>query len=152
MWVLAFVLLVLPGFGQDARLSEVASYAAGKPAAVYCAADAQSWRNVGRPSASGFAYLNGDVYLDPNVCALVKRQKGEPTFQWADALLTLVHEAQHAAGISNESEAECAALRKFAAVAIVFYGFKSRSDRLRLLVRQAWRAHDSLPLPYQDLC
>jgi hypothetical protein len=68
------------------------------------------------------------------------------------AIETLAHEAEHAKGVGDESEAECAALKVTAEVGIRFFGLRGQRRFLRDMLTVAWRQHRALPAAYTHLC
>lgn len=149
------------GFREATSLEPAASFVAGKPVAVYCAASAPAFAdavialNAPLAELGAFASVGGEsAYLAPRACgpltAVLHRRPAEP-FDVADAMLALVHEATHLRGSADESETDCAALRLLPAVASRFFGFKTWRSRHDLMA-DAWNAHNAKPRAYTTAC
>lgn len=95
----------------------VAAYVAGHPVRVEC-------DSIDDMPLGGFAlgYLDtadGSIHLGPYACAVLER--GAPSGIFGDGLLILIHEAEHAAGKLDESEANCGALARIGEIAARFF-------------------------------
>jgi hypothetical protein len=147
------------GFTANARLSAAASYVAGKPVVSYCARtqdefDAADW-GLGGDGTVGYAYVGGtQEFLSPSVCLyLTKWQAKEKVARryLAFALLTLAHEAEHLAGVADESIADCKAL--FAMPKLIARYFPLRKVyTLHDLMGDAWGLHDESGPQYLENC
>lgn len=150
-----------PGFYESRVLEPAASYVAGKPATVYCAATVGDWRTYAEREASTLA-ANGLTYvgssesaLAASVCAPLRqelRHKHVKTAVLADAMLALTHEAVHQSGVRDESETDCHALALLPTVAHRFFGFAYHRGPLRALVAAAWKAHREKPAVFRSSC
>ena len=112
----------------------VTTIIAGRPVPVTCGDTLgnSGWYQTARDA----------IVMNPIECALL----GSTTdASRAHGLHTLIHEAEHAAGLMDEHAADCATVRAFPAVI----------RRLRWPARLAaisQRIHDSLPAPYSGAC
>ncbi len=115
--------------------SIVTSLVAGRPVPVTC-------QYVG--GHQGYYDDRRDVItLDPIVCAGFTA--AAVSLARARAVYALVHESEHARGIVDEHQADCAALHDFPMVI-------RRSGLTPKLIPFAQRIHDSLPAPYSGGC
>lgn len=100
-------------------LNQISSEVAGKPITVWCETSELDWGayelRVGA-ALYGFTFLNQPVtYLSPATCntlhfALTYGYKEVGIIYLANAVTTLVHEAVHQRGITDERVTECTAL------------------------------------------
>lgn len=100
-------------------LDQISTEVAGKPLTVWCETNELDWGayelRVGAV-LYGFTYLSQPVtYLSPATCntlhfAITYGYKEVGIIYLANAVTTLVHEAVHQRGISDERVAECTAL------------------------------------------
>jgi hypothetical protein len=157
------------GFVEQSRLEPIASSLAGRPVQLFCARDllawgAFAWQSVGGDAAlvdeDGLVEPAADVmYLPSDTCgSLIDRLNGRrpPLRMMATAILALVHESEHLAGIGNESTADCTALTLVPIVAITAFHYasspKAKHHQLHNLVALAWDRHRQRPDQYQTLC
>jgi hypothetical protein len=157
----------LPERGGEVRtsrveplFSRVASETVGKPVEVRCWSEAD-WEEVARQAASlSFGSIDADRHagfvlganriasLAPEVCASLVRVAygtgGDP-LENADAVDTLVHEAFHVAGVSNEAITECRAMQHVRAAARALGVSSARADGYAELL---WESYDDLPDAY----
>lgn len=167
----------------EATLNAIASSVASKPASVQCTFDAEVWDtqvqtvsfNTRRGSSvGGYTFSGASVlYLGPQACVpLYDAVIGgviyaglNPT---AYALLTLLHEAVHLRGVTNEGETDCIALGLFKsylddigvpATISKAVNVKGRyvlrrvaNPHIRLLGIFAQAVHDKRPLDYRGNC
>jgi hypothetical protein len=157
-----------PGFFEQPQLERIASDVAGKPVQVFCARDLSVWGEFVWQPREADAVVDEDgltqpargiAYLPSDTCGfLVDRLAGKPspTQTMGTAILALIHESEHLAGISNESTAECTALTLVPIVAIEYFHYaskpKARHRQLHNLVAFAWDRHRDRPKAYQALC
>jgi hypothetical protein len=178
-----------------ARLDAVASSVAGHPVSVYCEGSRAEWVDVERhmgfdgDSLAGFTFNPGVddpfgnlnmVYIEPSACEAlhVYSAMGWGAIGAANdaglrplgtAGLTLVHEAVHQRGVSDEGQTECAAYRMMPTLWTSQFGVKpkiwtwARVGR-RMVHRfvanptytrlMAWTKadHNSLPSQYRTVC
>lgn len=114
----------------------VTGFVAGRPVPVVCAPI--------QGGHAGYYDVRRDVItLDPLVC--VKFSAPASSRAKAEGVYALVHEAEHARGITDEHDADCAALRDFPAVV-------RRAGMTAKLISWAKRIHDALPVPYSGAC
>jgi hypothetical protein len=157
-----------PGFVERPKLERIASSVAGRPVQVFCARDLSVWgefvwQTLGVETlvdedgltqpARGIAYLPSD-----SCRPLIDRLAGHPwqTRTMGAAILALIDESEHLAGISNESTTECTALTLVPIVAIKYFHYaskpKTKHRQLHNLVGFAWDRHRERPQSYQALC
>lgn len=156
---LATLALVAPaGFREAPALEPAASYAAGKPVAVYCAASAEAFAagvttmNAPPTETGSFAESVGGSasYLAPLMCGPLGAALHKPnatSYVTARAILALVHESVHLRGEAAENVTDCTALQLMPGIASRFFGFKTWRAR-HLLMELAWAAHDAKPPAY----
>jgi hypothetical protein len=127
--IVFFVAFTAPAqAGPFEQANAIASAAAGKPVQAICTWDNEEWdRQVqtvtfGQQRGSGmagYAYPGqATTWLSPSVCtALFETLNNGVLYAGlrpaAFALLTLLHEAAHLAGVVDEGEADCKALGQF---------------------------------------
>ena len=114
----------------------VTSFVAGRPVPVSC--DTIPGGHAGR-----YDIPRDVIVLSPLACVGFTARTGSRA--QAVAVYSLVHEAEHAAGILDEHQADCAAFAAFPTVV-------KRAGLSRLLVRWAQGIHDSFPAPYSGAC
>lgn len=123
----------------DPRLDAAASSAAGHPVAVWCETDPSAWlglqQQYAAPGAGAFTEIGGStVFLGPDYCSTLRFYLGDPgvaTVPEGAALLVLLHEASHAAGVVDEHAADCRALPLVAGYAESLLGVAPEVTRLR---------------------
>jgi hypothetical protein len=135
---------------KDNRLDTVASQIAGKPLAVHCESSWYEWINAGEEQAedwsvlAGFTFISEPVvYISPDLCetlhALLELgPRGVGVYHVAAAVQTLVHEAVHQRGVSNEGETDCTALSLVDDVAVRTFGYR-RTERVPYTVTTTTR-------------
>lgn len=159
----AVVALGLPaGFVEAPGLEPAASFAAGKPVTVACAASMYDWRDFTTARGSKItpegtaSSVGGDVaFLDPDVCYRLTRALRKPPIDaavFAEYLTVLVHESEHLRGLRDESETDCAALAVLPQVAHRFFHYRFHRAPLRTLMRYAWESHRRRPAGYRTVC
>jgi hypothetical protein len=141
-----------PGFREAVSLELASSRVAGKPVRVYCGP-----RELPPLDGHSGATWPGSnfVHLDNEVCASLgdlQRRLRVRDDRAAWGLLTIVHESLHARGLVDENETDCAALKQLAASAILDFGFKPRTTRLRIIVRTTWLLHRTGPYADGPAC
>jgi hypothetical protein len=123
----------MAGNDSDARLDAVATEVAGAPVAVWCETHWSSWILTGVDLfGEDWSFLRGftiigrpTVYISPADCeTLHALLDGESvgTYHAAIAIHVLAHEAMHQRGITNEGEADCAALPLVPELAVRHFG------------------------------
>jgi hypothetical protein len=129
----------------DALATEVA----GHSTQVWCEDDPYDWDQLWYPQGvpggyiQGFAPYGGNVvFVSPTICEALWAtvDPGGPggyldsgmSF-FARALLVLIHEAEHAKGIVNEAEAECAALPLVVPMAVKHFGVPQTIKQARVV-------------------
>lgn len=83
-------------------LGSIVLAVAGHPVATFCEG------SLVEPAAGSYSFQSKEINLDPWVCRSLRR--GPEATYFGAALIILAHEASHAAGIGNESRAQCNAL------------------------------------------
>lgn len=150
---------VPPGFMPNTSLSRAASYVAGKQVVSYCAGtqdefDAADWGSGGDGTV-GYAYLGGtQEFLSPSVCLYLTKwqaKKREPRRYLAFGLLTLAHESEHLAGVSDESIADCKGLAAIPKLVAKFFPLR-KVYTLHDLMGDAWGLHDESAPQYLENC
>jgi hypothetical protein len=119
---------VIPTYLRDReedRLSSVASQLAGVHARVHCESFGQTFFEVG--GELGFVRYGADgvpehqTYIKRGPCGELKHylasDKQHPTADEIVAVHVLTHESMHMKGITNEAQAECAAVQRDATTA-----------------------------------
>lgn len=123
-------------------LAPLMSDLAGKPVVVYCSSGTANGA-AGRSNVGGRSVL----FAQP-VCETLLGKSKKPW--WSLALVTVAHEAEHLKGITDESEADCNALKVAAKVGIVYY--KLTRKQLHKIMDQAWAEHRAQPPEYRTRC
>jgi len=148
------------GFSPSAQLSKPATFVAGKPAHVYCAATQAQFNQAdqqytGQVLGAGFSFIGGDqTFLSPWVCGfltgwLQKHHVSE--YHLAVAIASLTHEAELEKGISDESIADCKGLAIMPTVVKKFFPLRGIYT-MHNLMRDAWDSHDGEPAVYLTNC
>lgn len=151
------------GFRESARLSPIISRVAGVQATVYCASSPATWRDhiaevypAALPRWSSIVALTvrGEDFTrfaTWECQALEGWLRGKPVTAavLGRAILTLTHEAQHLAGITDEGAAECAGLRLVRSTALRSFRVKKQ---LAAVVAAARREHALKPASYRSVC
>lgn len=155
----------------DPRLSAAASRLAGHPVVVRCL-NSSDWYTfaTGLNEAAGItddsytrsgAYTSTDherITWSPNLCALVARFTYTSYFPYAayaktllaNAIVTLAHESEHAAGHPEEAVAECYGQQMTAPLAKLLRSTMKPANA-RLLARLAWtQGYPRLPGGYRS--
>lgn len=147
------------GFTANAALSTAASYVAGKSVVSYCAAtqdafDAADW-GTGGDGTVGYAYLGGtQEFLSPSVCLYLTKWQAKKKVArryLAFGLLTLAHESEHLAGVSDESIADCKALAAMPKLIAKFFPLR-KVYTLHDVMGDAWGLHDESAPQYLENC
>lgn len=139
------------GFYEAVRLDPAASFVAGKPASIYCAATMAAYYEAGvaatgRPSqgTAGFSTIGGSQsFLSTWVCSYLNRwlaHKPVTRYHLAVSIEVLAHEAELERGIADESLADCAALAAMPQVVRRFFPLRGIYT-LHGLMADAWAAH-----------
>ena len=83
-------------------VSSIVLAVAGHPVATFCEG------SLVEPASGSYSYTRQEINLDPWVCRSLRR--GPEATYFGAALIILAHEASHAAGIGNETRAQCNAI------------------------------------------
>jgi hypothetical protein len=148
-----------PVFKPSPRLAPAASFVAGKPVVVLCAASDADWtkylHGLGATDANGATVPgSSETRLSAIVCRYLAWRLGGKTpslFPLAAAVETLTHESIHARGEVDEGKTDCAAMHEMVAVSRRFFGVTSRKT-LRSLMAFAWQFHARQSPPYKTVC
>lgn len=140
------------GFTVAARLAPAASFVAGKPIAVYCAATEAAWEQYGGTSQEFGLAVPGssEIKLSPGVCRYLRAKIVNPN-GFGASLLVLVHESIHARGESDEGVTDCAAVHEMPRVAVKFFYVKA-GKQLRAVMANAWNYRNREGDPYRTIC
>lgn len=148
MKVLAFIIAVMAGAvllltfslpahaaSHDARLDTVATAIAGHPVVAVCADSTVEWATwetqvAGGIELDGFTQLavGPNIYLAPHICkTLLAGLQVGPTavgiYWYSLAIKTILHEAVHQRGITDEGMTDCTALTLVRQYALSSFGF-----------------------------
>ena len=127
----------------ESRLDEAASVVAGGHVTVHCQTFGQAFVDLG--PELGWVRWGADGV--PERATLIKREpcadlkawlgssKDAPTLDQVIAVHVLTHETMHMVGLKNESQAECAAIQRDAAMAVALGAAPAQG---RALARQYW--------------
>jgi hypothetical protein len=158
---LAVALAIPSGFTLSPKLSAPASFVAGKPASVYCAATMADYTAADHAATGatgvGAAYTfvgTSQSFLSTWVCSYLNRwgaKKPVTRYHLAAALLVLAHEAELESGVSDDSLADCAALAVMPQVVRRFFPLRAVYT-MHGLMSDAWAAHDREPPDYLTHC
>lgn len=146
-------------FNRSGKLEPAASFVAGKPVQVMCAATWSDWRawieENGRGEANGTALVGGDaMHLSPDTCRFLRdRQRGRTVdlFAMGGTILVLTHESIHLRGERDEGVTDCSASHEMVAVAQRFFGFKDRV-KLRALMAKVAKYRSREAPQYRTVC
>jgi hypothetical protein len=125
------------GFKAMPRLAAPVSSIAGKPVTAYCAPTQAAINQTVSPTATNILGATptiggSEIYLSPLVCAnLIAWQKGSHRivlYSFALSIETLAHEAELAAGISDETTATCKAIPKIPRLIAKFFPLRKRES------------------------
>lgn len=145
------------GFWTNGKLAPAASWVAGKQVTVYCASTVDALKStvVGEaiPDLQGTAIAGDSVInLSPLTCsyldAWMNGKKVKNLYGVAGSMLTLAHEAEHAKGMSDETDTDCAALHALPRMVAKFMPLRQR-ETLHDLMFDAWRGHSTKSAAYQ---
>jgi hypothetical protein len=149
------------GFAPSARLSAPASFVAGKPASVYCAAtmaayEAADLAAFGSPGGgAAYTYVGESrSFLSTWVCSYLNRWlAGRPVTRYhlAAALVVLTHEAELERGVADESLADCAGLAVMPKVVRQWFPLRGVYS-MHGVMGDAWLVHDREPSVYLERC
>lgn len=141
------IALLLPVAAQaanrpDNRLDVAASALAGHPVEVWCEDTWSSWILTGFQLfnqdwsfLAGFTFAGDNtIFVSPRACetlhALLNYGPNRVGSYYASsAVLTLVHEAMHQRGISNEGEADCNALNLIRSAGVSYFGYRVQEQQ-----------------------
>jgi hypothetical protein len=138
------------GNWEDDRLDAAASQIAGKPLDVHCEDSWYEWINAGEEAGedwsvlAGFTYVSEPVvYIAPDLCDTLHAlldlgPRGVGVYHAAAAVQTLVHEAVHQRGVTDEGDTDCTALTLVDDVAVRHFGYK-RTERVPYTVTTTTR-------------
>lgn len=122
---------------RDARIA-AAEYIVGQPVTIVC-------EPIDRMPAAvlAFVFIDGSyvIHLGPYACETLK-DPASPIF--GAGVLVLAHEAEHLAGLLNESAANCAAIRRVDFLARRFWhvddpNVQASADRLFAMTPDTYR-------------
>lgn len=148
------------GFTLSVALSKPASFVAGKQAKVYCADtiahfNAADLQYTGIVLGAGFSQIGGDqTFLAPWICSYLNRwlaKKPLTRQHLAQALVSMLHEAEIERGEHDESLADCEALAVMPAVVTKFFPLRGVYT-MHDLMRDAWDGHADQPPVYLTHC
>jgi hypothetical protein len=143
------------------KMTEVASWAAGRPLSVWCESEQAEWDRLlaqhGLSAPAGFiidgftTYTAPVVYLAPLHCPELV---GPTHRDFALGLNVLLHESytHYGAGIHDNAIQECGALLLQYEALRRFYGVPSFSPLMRRLTEQAFAFSQSKPASYLGGC
>lgn len=146
------------GFTLNPTLSKPAAFVAGKPVTVYCAPSAAAIDLTVSSSAQNVQgvtpVVGGNViYLSPLTCSFANAwlagKKPKNLYGVAVALQTIAHEAEHTAGISDETDADCASLKAMPAMVLKFFPLRGR-ETLHRMMADAWTAHGTKSAVFKE--
>lgn len=144
LWVALGVLMASAARGayQDQRLNAVATAVAGHPVVVSCATGVHEWAKFEDTAkytfeTDGFTYIGGAsvIYLAPRICDTLEADlhagpESAGAYWNGLAIKVLLHEASHQAGLVDESDAECNALKLVKKYAVETFGYKASVTRV----------------------
>ena len=139
------------GFRESFRLEVPASFVAGRPAQVWCAASDSAWRAAARAAGGdGYAFtkLGSNMsFYRAGTCTTLEAWgvNSRVTSLFGLDLVVLVRESLGVGGLADKEAAQCQAKKKLAEVAIRFFGFKPQSPEIRKLVRLAYVRSSGIP-------
>lgn len=171
------------GATPEQRLNEIVTQVTGKPSSAQCTFDAEAWDAQVRgatfdqrrgSSVGGYAFPGTTIaYLGPQACyALYDVFSGGVVYAGlnpsAFGLLTLLHEAVHLRGVTDEGETDCTALGLFRSylddIGVPATVSKAVNVRGRYVLRRvanphikllgifAQAIHNARPLEYRGNC
>jgi hypothetical protein len=156
---------VPPGFVANAALSKAETFVAGKPVATYCApteaaiaATVDPTLNVEGEAIQGSTVIGSATsYFSPTVCNFTRlwlngrlvTRKPVNLLTVAMAVLTVAHEGELAKGVSDETDADCAALKALPQLVAKFFPLKKR-ETLHDFMADAWEVHGLSPAIYRE--
>lgn len=119
-------------------VARVASFVAGKHVSVYC---------VGMHGSEGGLAIVGSsaITVSSANCLAARHALTRPSLRGGEALLVVAHEAEHARGFADETDAECNAMRVFPTV---LASLRASAPARRLLAAGAVAADRALPSSY----
>jgi hypothetical protein len=154
-FLLAAAIAPAPAFAANrssARLDAVAADVAGHPVTVWCETSWASWlttvaaedpgSGVAAEDVNGFTTMDRPVvYVSPRQCETLSAatefgHQRVGSYYLASAMLTLVHEAVHQRGVTDEGVTDCTALSLLPRVATRFFGYHATA---RVTVRSHGR-------------
>lgn len=151
------------GFVANPMISTAGSFVAGKSVTDWCGTNVVAFEAAAQSATGadlggwidGWAQPNGDAaYLHPDVCSTLTRwnagRRVDPD-KLAEALLTVAHESEHLAGVTDESVADCKALASLPAMINRFFPLRRRVS-MHVLMGDAWDVHDGAPQQYVTSC
>ena len=137
-------MLAIGGFHESRPLEPAATFAAGKSIRVYC-------NSVGHPL--GYVAYPGDRRIEVSarqVCAPLlawRARRPVGVYEFAFGLMVLAHEAQHARGTWDETDATCDAIALLPVLARRYFPLRGRATA-REIVDDARAAQLSLGEQY----
>lgn len=154
----AIALTVPPGFREAPQFEPAASFVAAKPVHVYCALTAAVINATVGANASDVQgatpVIGGNViYLSPLTCAFLNAwrngKKPKNLYGVAGSLQTLAHESEHAKGIPDETDADCASLKWMVPMTRKFFPLRKRIT-MHNLMAIAWEMHYAKAPEYRE--
>lgn len=152
------------GFVANASLSNAEAFVAGKPVAAFCApteaalaATVDPSYNVEGQAIQGSTVVGGGMsFFSPTVCTFLRlwmngklvTRKPINLLTVAMAALTVAHEAELAKGISDETDADCAALKTLPSLVSKFFPLRKR-ETLHAFMADATEIHTLSPAIYR---
>ena len=112
----------------------------GHPVNVQCDSPAAS-------ESGSYVAATDTIHLAPWVCRAAI--KGPEARLFGYSVIVIAHEAAHASGLWNESEAECSA-RSY--LPKIFNSLGMKKPLYRKVAAQALSFHKQLPANYRELC
>jgi len=144
---------------EEARLGHVATLLAGGHATVHCQSGTAEWVDAG--GELGYVKWGPDgvpehsTLIKHEQCGLLAKYLGghrqRPSLDAVVAVHVLTHESMHMAGITNEAQAECAAVQRDYQTAQLLGATAKQAE---YLVRVYWTAvYPNMPDDYRtDTC
>jgi hypothetical protein len=152
-------------FVPNAALSKAESFVAGKPVTSYCAPTQAALAALVDPSFAGVGQTTQGATpiggswsgFSPTVCNFTRlwnsgklvTRKPVNLLTVASAILTVAHEGELAKGISDETDADCAALSELPQLVARFFPLHKR-ETMHAFMADAWEIHGLSPSIYHS--
>ena len=127
----------------ESRVADASSEIAGGPVDVHCQTSGQTWTDVG--AELGYVRWGPDgipersTLIKYGVCADLRSwlssNKENPRLDQVIAVHVLTHETMHMVGLTNEAQAECAAMQRDARMA---QALGATPTQAQVLARRYW--------------